>query len=62
MQVAGERGEGSVIRKPLEEFADVGDPEGALKASTNFVQAIRKGQKWLLGLRAIHRSVIPSAA
>ena len=53
MQVARKRCERSVVGKPLKEFADVSDPEGSLKASANFVQAIRKGQKWLLGLRSI---------
>jgi hypothetical protein len=62
MQIAGERCERRVVGKALEEFADVSDPEGPLKAGANLVQAIGKGQKWLLGLRSIHRSVIPSAA
>jgi hypothetical protein len=51
VQIARERCERCVIRKPLEEFADVRDPERALKAGANLVEAFRKGQKWLLLMR-----------
>ena len=36
-----------MIGEPLEDLADIRDPEGPLKASTNLVQAFGKGQKWL---------------
>ncbi len=44
MEVARQRGEGRVIGKPLEQLAEVGDPEGALKAGANVVPTLRKAQ------------------
>jgi hypothetical protein len=48
VQIARQRCEGGVVGKPLKEFADVGDPERALKARANFVEAFREGQKSFL--------------
>ena len=48
MQVARERCKGRVVGKPLEQFADVGDPEGPLKSGANFAEALGKIQKWPL--------------
>jgi hypothetical protein len=42
VEVVGERGEGSVVREALEEFADVGDPEGARETAADFLPALRE--------------------
>jgi len=39
VKIQGERGEGSVVGEALEDFADVGDPEGALEAVADFLEA-----------------------
>jgi len=49
MKIACQRCERGVVRKPLKQFADIGDPERALETGANLVQAFRKGQKRLLG-------------
>ena len=44
VQIARQRGEGRVIGKPLEQLADVGDPEGTLEAGANVAPTLRKAQ------------------
>ena len=45
MKITGERRERGVVREPLKELADVGDPERTLEAGANFAQAARKKLK-----------------
>ncbi len=47
VQVARQRGERRVIGKPLEQFADVGDPEGPLEAGANVIPTLGKAHKKL---------------
>jgi hypothetical protein len=47
VQVAREHGENRIVGEPFKKFADVGDPEGSLKAGANFLQAFGKAQEWL---------------
>jgi hypothetical protein len=51
MEIPRERCEGSIIREPLEEFADVCDPERTLKAGANLAKAFGKSQPGLLNRR-----------
>jgi hypothetical protein len=44
MQIARQRSEGSVIRQPLKQLSDVGDPEWPLKAGLYLLQPFRKRQ------------------
>ena len=43
LEVDGERGEGAVVGEALEDFGDVGDPEGALEAVADFGEALGRG-------------------
>src|ERR1700760_1097108 len=43
LKVDGERGEGAVVGEALENFGDVGDPEGALEAIADFSEALGEG-------------------
>ncbi len=47
VQVTRERGERRVVGEPLEEFADVGDPEGPFETGTDIVAALGQGHGWL---------------
>ena len=38
LQIDGERRERAVIREALEDFADIGDPEGTLEAVADFLE------------------------
>jgi hypothetical protein len=42
VEIAGERGESRVVGEPLEEFTDIGDPEGPLKAVADFLEPLTK--------------------
>ena len=44
MQIARQRGKRRVVRQPLEELADVGNPERPLKPGANFVETFGEGQ------------------
>ena len=48
MQIARQRSERGVIREPLKQLSDVGDPEWPFKAGLDLLQAFRKGQSVLL--------------
>ncbi len=56
VEIARQRSEGRVIGKPLEQLADVGDPEGTLKAYTNVAPTLRKAQYVLLNQFSISSS------
>ncbi len=45
MQINCERRKRGVVGEPLEKFADVGDPEGALEAGANFLPTIGEAQE-----------------
>jgi len=47
LEVDGQRGERAVVGEALEDFADVGDPERTLEASSNFAQAFREQKRYL---------------
>src|SRR5207245_11685181 len=40
VKIVGERSESAVVREALEDFADVGDPEGPLETGTDLVQTL----------------------
>src|SRR3989440_5939441 len=40
VEIVGERSESAVVGKALENFRDVGDPEGALEAGADFVESL----------------------
>ncbi len=40
VEIQSERGKGTVVREALENFADVSDPEGALEAIADFLEAL----------------------
>jgi hypothetical protein len=42
VQIAGERCERCVVRKPFEKLADIGDPEGTFEAGAHFGQPLGK--------------------
>ena len=44
MQIAHNHGENCVIREPLKQLSDVGDPKWPFKAGLYLLQAFRKGQ------------------
>src|SRR5580704_17757800 len=46
LEVDGEGREGAVVGEALEDFGDVGDPEGALEAVADFGEAVGEGH-WL---------------
>ena len=48
VEVTREEDGGAVVGQALEEFAEVGDPEGGLEAFANFFQALGKAQAILL--------------
>jgi hypothetical protein len=48
MEIACQRCESSVISEPLKKLADVGDPEGSLKARADLAETSRKSQQSLL--------------
>ena len=48
VEVNREDGGGAVVGDALEDFREVGDPEGGLEAFANFLQALGKAQKVLL--------------
>ena len=43
MEIQGERGKGAVVGEALEDFADVGDPEGGLESVVNLLEALAEG-------------------
>ena len=43
VQIARQRSEGGVVGEPLEELADVGDPEGPLEAGADVVPTLGEG-------------------
>ena len=45
LQIQSQRSERSVVGKALENFGDIGDPEGPLEAGANFTEALRKVQR-----------------
>ena len=45
LQVESQRRERAVVGEALENFGDVGDPEGTLEAGANFMQALRNVQR-----------------
>jgi hypothetical protein len=47
VQIPGQDGKHGVVGKPLEQLADVGDPEGAFESGADFLEALRN-QKLLL--------------
>jgi hypothetical protein len=46
LQVQGKRSESAVVRKALEDLADIRDPEGTLEAGADLMQAFGKTQDW----------------
>jgi hypothetical protein len=48
MEIVGERGESSIVGKPLEDFTDVRDPEGGLEPITDFLHALAEAHTSLL--------------
>jgi hypothetical protein len=40
VEIQSERGKGSVVGEALEDFGNVGDPEGALEAVADFLEAL----------------------
>jgi len=42
LKVKGERGERAVVGEALEDFRDVGDPEGTLEAVADFLEPLAK--------------------
>jgi hypothetical protein len=42
VEVESKGGEGTVVGEALEDFGKVGDPEGALKAVADFLEALRE--------------------
>src|ERR1019366_1953676 len=59
MQIARQRGERRIIRKALEQLADVGDPEGALEAHANVAPTLRKAQNALLNQLSVISCQLP---
>src|ERR1019366_7724639 len=48
MEIARQRSERRVIGKPLEQLADVGNPEGTLETHANVAPTLRNAQNALL--------------
>jgi hypothetical protein len=42
LEIQSQGGESTIVGEALEDFADVGDPEGAVKAVANFLEALGK--------------------
>jgi hypothetical protein len=59
MEISRQRGEGRVVGKPLEQLADVGDPEWTLEAHANVAPTLRKAQNVLLNQLSAASSQLP---
>src|SRR5205807_131814 len=48
MKITGQRCKRGIVGKPLEQFTDIGDPEGTLESGTNLMEAFGKARPWFV--------------